>query len=143
MLGASAANPKKTNRLFGSSCSIRATVGLKLYVWRVWPRIDKGETDHHICTLREPIDEEFVLQTFGSGRYLVMLKDTRRKLIRKHTFSVHNSAFAPKVDESEVLRVPENDVYFKVWAKKPDGGTSKSEREEAKKDVAEILRAHS
>jgi len=45
--------------------------------------------------------------------------------------------------KSEVLRVPENDVYFKVWAKKPDGSASKSEREEAKNDVAEILRAHS
>jgi hypothetical protein len=110
----------------------------------VWPKIDSGEPNHYICTLREPIDEEFVLQNFGSGRYLLIVKDAQRKLIRKHTFSVHNQRFPPRVDEAEVLRVPENDVFFQVWAQKPNAGGARSEKEETKKeDIAGILRAHS
>ena len=116
------------------------TDGLKLYLWRVWPKIDSGEQHHYISTLREPADEEFVQQNFGSGRYLIMLKDARRKLIRQHAFSIHNQQFPPRLDEAEVLRVPENDLYFKVWAKKTNGSTGKSDKEPpAQSDMNAVL----
>jgi hypothetical protein len=57
-------------------------------------------------------------QNFGSGRYLLILRDGRT-LLRKHTVTVHNPAHPPKVDESEVQREPGNESYFCVWAKQP------------------------
>jgi hypothetical protein len=116
------------------------TDGLQLYVYRVWPRIDRAEDFHYLATVHEPLDEAWVREHYGSGRYTMMLKDKRRKLVRTHSFSIHDQAHPPRVDEAEVLHVPENDLYFSVWAKsKPNGASYQEQRESVKGETAEIL----
>ena len=65
------------------------TGNLKTYVYRVWPRIDKQQERVYITIVQQAIDEQYLLENFGSGRYLVLIKDSS-KLLRKHTASVHN-----------------------------------------------------
>jgi hypothetical protein len=114
-----------------------STGNLKMYIYRVWPVIDKRESQVYLCQVQEPVDEDYLLRNLGSGRYLLMVKD-RSKLLRKHTMSVHNQAYPPRVDESEVLTDPRNDSYFKVW-KKPNG-TGRFEKEPlAQTDVNTVL----
>ena len=47
--------------------------GLKCYVYRTWPTIDKGDSTHYLSVLFEPFDEETVLRLFGSGKYFLRL----------------------------------------------------------------------
>jgi hypothetical protein len=113
---------------------------LKIYCYRIWPRIDTQQERVYISIVQEPIDEEYLLRHFGSGRYLLMLKD-RSKLLRKHTVSVHNPAYPPKVHESEVLDHPANDAFFKAWGtKKPDSTAGKSDKQPSvQTDVNTVL----
>jgi hypothetical protein len=46
---------------------------LKIYVYRCWPRIEKQEDTHYLTVISQPIDQEWVKQTFGSGRYQLLL----------------------------------------------------------------------
>jgi hypothetical protein len=111
---------------------------LKLYIYRCWPRIDKQQDKVYLAIVQEPVDEEFLLRHYGSGRYLLMLKD-RSKLIRKHTVSVHNPEFPPRVNESEVLDDPANDAYFRSWAKKPNGNASKPDQADVNTVLTTVL----
>ena len=43
--------------------------GFKLYVYRLWPGIDKKDSEHFLSKLNQPCDEDFLLSTFGSGKY--------------------------------------------------------------------------
>jgi hypothetical protein len=96
-------------------------VDLKAYVYRVWPKIDKQQDRVYIAIVQEPVDEDYLLRHFGSGRYLIMIKD-RGKLLRKHTVSVHSQAFPPRVDESEVIADPANDAFFQAVPRSDIGG---------------------
>jgi hypothetical protein len=127
---------------------------LKIRVYRVWPRIDVQEDRVYIAIVQEPIDEEYLLRNFGSGRYFLLLRD-RTTVLRKHTVSVHNLACPPKVNDAQVVNSPVNEAYFKTWGKKTDsdddqgkrgdGGQGKRERaenaERGKGETAEILNA--
>jgi hypothetical protein len=113
---------------------------LKAYIYRVWPKIDRQQDKVYLSIVQEPPTEEFLLRTYGSGRYLVLLK-RRGKLLRKHTASVHNRDFPPKLDESEVVDDPVNESYWRAWGKKSSAGASKPEAEPSKNDIAEIIRA--
>jgi hypothetical protein len=90
--------------------------GKKLYLYRVWPVIDKKGDDHFIAKLSETVDEDFVLQNWGSGRYHLRLNGRRGETIATQTLAVHNPKFPPKVDVLEVIQSdPRNESYFAVW----------------------------
>jgi hypothetical protein len=80
------------------------TGDLQAYIYRVWPRIDKQQDKVYLSIVQEPVDEEYLLRSFGSGRYLVMVKD-RGKLLRKHAASVHNRDY-PGVRDLKVSFKP-------------------------------------
>jgi hypothetical protein len=104
---------------------------------QVWPAIDRREAGGvFIAQLAEPVDEQYLLQTFGSGRYLLMVKD-RRQLLRKHTVSVHSLDKPPKVNPSEVLQEPQNDRYFRIWGK--PANLEKPPDQAGRSDVNEVL----
>jgi hypothetical protein len=81
----------------------------------------------------------FLLRSFGSGRYLLIVKG-RNKLLRKHVVTVHNQRFPPQVDESEVVVAdPRNDSYFKAWGKKQNGAGRSDKEPSAQTDVNTVL----
>jgi hypothetical protein len=120
-----------------------ATDDYKIYLYRKWPVIDRGDSDHFIAKLREPIDPDFLLKTFGSGKYSLQLNDGQGKVVAYKVESVHHPDHPPKLNPAEVTRDPQNDVYWAVWGK--TASSPKSGKEETAKipDIAEILRAHS
>jgi len=89
---------------------------LRAYLYRLWPVIDRKESEHFISKLSEPFDEDYILRTFGSGKYHVRLNDSRGKTIASTTVNCHNHDFPPKVDPREVVGSdPQNAKYFEVW----------------------------
>jgi hypothetical protein len=58
-----------------------ATDDYKLYIYRKWPIIDKADSDHFIAKLREPIDPDYLLKTFGTGKYGLQLNDGEGKMV--------------------------------------------------------------
>jgi hypothetical protein len=95
-----------------------STGDLKTVVYRTWPRIDKKEEAVYLTITQEPPTEQSLLESFGSGRYLVFIKD-RGKMLRKKTASVSHPDCPPKVNESEVLTDdPANASYFAGWGRK-------------------------
>ncbi len=105
----------------------------KLYIYRVWPRVEKKDEAHYLTVISHPIDEEWLKQTFGSGRYLMLLRDSvLKKAIAQHTFSVHDIDYPPKLNSREVLECEENARYYELWppsrntetAEAPKAGTN-------------------
>ncbi len=100
--------------------------GWKIYCYRTWPVIDRRENEHFICKLNEPIDEEYLLRFFGSGKYFLRLNDSHGKTVASKSVSVHNPQFPPKVSPDEVLAGdPRNDRYFQVWQPTDDAKNAK------------------
>ncbi len=90
--------------------------GWRMYLYRSWPVIDKTGESHYLCIFREPIDEDAVLQAYGSGKYSLWLKNNKNVKVRTHSFSIHNPKFPPKVRLEEVVKTDaRNDLFFKVW----------------------------
>lgn len=88
----------------------------KIYIYRVWPRIEKQADTHYLTVVSSPVDEEWVKMTFGSGRYQLLLKDTQaKKAVRSHVFTVHDLEYPPKLNAKEVLETEENSRYFDLW----------------------------
>ena len=90
--------------------------GKKVYLYRVWPIIDKKGDDHFLAKLSEPFDEDYLLKNWGSGRYHLRLNGTAGQGIASQTVAIHNPDHPPKVDPLEVVESePRNKVYFEVW----------------------------
>jgi hypothetical protein len=88
----------------------------KVYVYRVWPRLEKKDDAHYLTVISHPIDEEWLKQTFGSGRYMMLLRDSvLKKAIAQHTFSIHDIEYPPKLNSKEVLECEENARYYELW----------------------------
>ena len=73
------------------------TEALNLYIYRLWPVTDTRNPERFLCKLQEGIDEDYLLQNFGSGKYWVVLNNAQGKHIRKHVSNPHNPNFPPKV----------------------------------------------
>lgn len=85
------------------------------YIYRLWPVIEKKGDAHYICRLRESFDEDRLLDLFGSGKYMCILKNRGAKLATFNV-SLHHLNFPPKVSPDEVVPTdPQNERYFKVW----------------------------
>jgi len=90
--------------------------GKKLYVYRVWPVIDRKGEDHFIAKLSETVDEDFLLQNWGSGKYSLRLNGRTGETIATQTVAIHNPKFPPKLDSAQVVQSdPRNETYFAVW----------------------------
>jgi hypothetical protein len=117
-----------------------STEGVVVYVYRIWPVIDKREEEHYLCKVSEPFDEDFLLKNFGSGKYLLQANNRRGKTLHKRVVSIHNIGFPPKVDPGEVVSSdPRNETFFSVWAKKSDGTTATRQQPSAQTDVNTVL----
>ncbi len=89
---------------------------LKVYVYRCWPVIDRKEGQHFLSKLSEAFDEDYLLRTFGSGKYYLRLNSAKGTSIASTTVSVHRLDSPPKVHPDEVVASdPQNERYFKVW----------------------------
>lgn len=90
--------------------------GKRVYVYRVFPIIDKKGDDHFIAKLGEGFDEDYLCRTWGSGRYHLRLNNAQGHTLATQNVAIHNPAFPPKVDPLEVVQSdPRNKVYFDVW----------------------------
>jgi len=100
--------------------------GYKVYVYRVWPVIDKKDNEHFLCKVTEPFDEDYLMRNFGSGKYYLRLNNQRGETVASKTVALHNPAFPPAISPDEVVRTdPRNETYFKVWApKEPAAATA-------------------
>jgi hypothetical protein len=110
----------------------------RIYVYRRWPQITRDDSPHYIGVHRQAIDEEFVKNLYGSGRYLLKLNDPKRT-IDQTALEIQDLAFPPKVSPDELVSCPENERYFRLWpqeSQKPAGNGSRQ-----RDDVAEIIRA--
>jgi hypothetical protein len=93
--------------------------GLSCYVYRLWPVIDRKEGQHYLSKVSEPFDEDFLLATFGTGKYYMRLNDRKGKTLASHTSSVYSDRFPPKVHPEEVVAGdPQNERYFQAWGAK-------------------------
>ena len=95
--------------------------GFKVYVYRVWPIIDRKDGQHFLAKVNEPFDPDYILRNWGSGKYHLKLNNQQGKTLATTTISCHNPDFPPRVDPAEVVvSDPRNDQYFKVWAKRQE-----------------------
>ena len=103
--------------------------GLKSYIYRLAPIIDRKDGQHYLAKVSESFDQDYLLRHWGSGKYHLKLNDARGMTIATTTISCHNPDFPPRVDPSEVVASdPRNEGYFKTWGKKTDAvaGENKS-----------------
>lgn len=49
------------------------TEDYSFYCYRLWPVTDTRNPERFLCKLAEPIDEDFLLKNYGTGKYLLML----------------------------------------------------------------------
>jgi hypothetical protein len=90
--------------------------GLKIYVYRNWPVIDKRDENHFLAKISESFDEDYLLRHFGSGKYYLRLNNRRGETLASKAVSIHNRDFPPKVAPGEVVESdPRNEAYFKAW----------------------------
>jgi len=94
----------------------------QIYVYRRWPRINKSDAPHYIETVRHPIDEEWLLDHHGSGRYSLRLND-RRRTLESFVCEVHDLNRPPKTQPAEIVDCPENARYWELWPGKPGKAT--------------------
>jgi hypothetical protein len=118
----SAAGPKQTFwghlRALGDRWQ---TEDFCLYIYRLWPVTDTRNPERFLCKLAEPIDEDYLLKNYGTGKYLLMLNQ-RGKRVRTHVANPHNLQYPPAVHPNEVVASdPVNKLYFDVWAAPKDG----------------------
>lgn len=93
--------------------------GMKVYLYLIWPIIDRKEGEHYIAKLSEGFDEDFLLRTYGSGKYYLRLNDRSGHTVASKTVSVYNAKMPPKVNAEEVVvGDPRNERYFAAWPKK-------------------------
>ena len=93
--------------------------GKRVYLYRVFPIIDKKGDDHFVAKLSESFDEDYLLRNWGSGRYHLRLNDAQGHTLATQNVAIHNPAYPPKVDPLEVVESdPRNKVYFEVWGPK-------------------------
>jgi hypothetical protein len=106
-----------------------ASGNYQVRIYRVWPIIERRQPDGvFLAIAKEPLDEAYLLERFGSGRYLLLFKHFN-KLLRKFTVTVNHPEMPPKVDESEILRDdPANAKYFQAWAKRKSDGAADGEK---------------
>lgn len=105
----------------------------KVYIYRRWPRILKSDAPHYLETVRHSIDEPWLLQHHGSGRYRLRLND-QRKTVESFVCEVHDLKRPPRLDPEELVECPENERYFELWpeaakavkAAEGDGGSDAS-----------------
>jgi len=83
-----------------------------IYCYRLAPKIDAGSDRHFIAKYQRAIDEADLLADHGSGRYLLVLNDTRaRKTIDRVTVTVYNDQAPPRVRPEPIIAVPENEPW--------------------------------
>jgi hypothetical protein len=115
--------------------------GHKVYVYRVWPVIDRKHSEHFIAKVAEPIDEDYLMRYYGSGKYFVRLNNRQGETIASKNVSLHNPSFPPKVSPDEVVATdPRNETYFKVWAPKETQAQPTANQATAPGDNATALR---
>ena len=68
----------------------------RIYVYRRWPQITRDDSPHYIGVHRQAIDEEFVRNSYGSGRYLLKLNDPKRTIDTEIAFRRRSHAIDPK-----------------------------------------------
>ncbi len=101
--------------------------GLKAYIYRVAPIIDRKDGQHYLAKVSESFDQDYLLRHWGSGKYHLKLNDARGMTIATTTISCHNPDFPPRVDPAEVVASdPRNEGYFKTWGKKTDAVAGES-----------------
>ena len=83
-----------------------------------WPRIAKSDQPHYIGVVHQPIDELWLLENFGSGKYTLRLNNPR-KTIETYVCEVHSLDKPPKLDPAELVDCPENERYHTLWPEKP------------------------
>jgi len=99
--------------------------GLKVYVYRTWPVIDRRDQEHFLAKLSETFDEDTLLRFFGSGKYNLRLNNGQGHTIAQKTVAIHNPDFPPKVSPDEVVvSDPRNEKYFAVFAPKATEATA-------------------
>lgn len=94
-----------------------------VYAYRLQPIIDRKLTNQkgvHIATYPEPIDEQKILEEFGSGKYHLKLTDsTHRKgqgELARTTFRIDDPSAPPILDPRElVVSCPENQQYVQRY----------------------------
>lgn len=109
--------------------------GKKVYLYRVWPIIDRKGDDHFIARLAEVFDLDFIMKNWGSGRYQLRLNGARGETIASQVVSIHNPSYPPQVDPLEVVAgEPRNATYYQVWGPR----AAKSEPSGAAGDSAAV-----
>jgi hypothetical protein len=117
-----------------------ATEGIVVYCYRLWPVIDRRETEHYLAKLNEPFDEDFLLRTFGSGKYLLQANSGRGKTLHKRVVSLHNRDYPPKVALEEVVASdPRNQTYFETWVRKTNNGATEKSAKDVPADITALL----
>ena len=89
------------------------------YVYRLWPKIDRRDEAHYLTKTGQHFDEDWLLRTFGSGKYSLRLNDAKQRTIASKTVSLHNPNHPPKVDPAQITTDPENETYWRVWGAEP------------------------
>ena len=97
-----------------------------VYVYRRWPRISRSDQPHYIDTVRQSIDEQWLLEHHGSGKYSLRLNDKRRT-IESYVCEVHDLNHPPRVQPEELVDCPENDRYGQLWPQLIDDPVSNKE----------------
>jgi hypothetical protein len=98
----------------------------------------------YIATYQTAIDEATLLAEHGSGRYLVILNDTRlRKCVNKAIITVYNTQAPPRVRLQQLLAIPENDSW-RTWLEEVEAAKPSKRESEVSEDasggVAEAVR---
>ena len=92
----------------------------KVYIYRRWPRV-QTETPHYLEKVQHPIDEEWLLNAWGSGRYRLRL-NSKTKALASVVCEVHDLKRPPRLDPAELVDCTENQRYYSLWpAQKPVG----------------------
>lgn len=118
-----------------------ATDGYTAYIYRKWPIIDKGATDHFIGKMKEKFDPDYLLQTFGSGKYSLQLNDGQGRVASWKVESVHHPDHPPRLNPAEVTRDPQNDQYWAVWGKAGAAGKTASTDNSGEKEQSAFVKS--
>jgi hypothetical protein len=95
-------------------------------IYRLEPIINKTHGQHYIAKKSGRITPQDILEEFGTGVYDIYVKDAGKNLLYRDQLSIHNSAYPPKVDPSEIIATdPRNAIYLKVWGKQSANGSDK------------------
>ena len=109
-----------------------------VYVYRVEPKIETADGKGYVGKFSEPIDEDYIKENYGSGKYRVYLNKDHKN-VDSHVFKIIDRAYPPDLPGDEWKKNPVNRKWVFDMPKDDEDDDRDDRRHDREADPEERL----